>query len=257
MQASLIGEDVTYPAGDVSMRGRLFSDPRQPGPRPGVLVFPEGFGISEHTFGEARRIASLGYIALACDLYGGGYFHNGPSPVTLEKKNSVMSRLGLAGIGSSALRFLASRPEVDPRRIAACGYCLGATVAIELALRGEPIVAVAAFHPSFDALSLEPPVRLSCPVHLFMGTRDYANSPEKRAPFESALKQVREPSWRMTLYGGVKHSYTNPNIVGMGEACGYDQEAHEHSFNSLAQLFGQCFAESGDVATTRSSNSAT
>jgi dienelactone hydrolase len=236
------GEDVTYRAAHRTMRGRLFTHAAQRHPLPGVLVFPEGFGVSEHTFREAQRIAELGYVALACDLYGDGYFHNGPSSVTLERRDRVLAEIGLIGIGSSALDYLASRSEVDPRRIAACGYCLGATVAMELALRRRPIVAVAGFHPSFHALTLDGDIRLSCPMHLFMGTLDYANSPEKRAPFESALKHVRDPAWRMTIYSGVKHSFTNPNAQGMEDACGYDRQAHEHSFESLTKLFAQQFS---------------
>lgn len=236
-----IGENVSYAAGKTVMQGRLFTHPTRSDALPGVLVFPEGFGISEHTFQEAQRIRDLGYVVLACDLYGGGYFYNGPSPVTVERRDRALAELGLAGIGTSALRYLSSRPEVDSRRIAACGYCLGATVAMELALIGEPIAAVAGFHPSFHALSLERPRNPSCPIHLFMGTLDYANSPEMRAPFESALKHT--PSWRMTIYGGVRHSFTNPNVQGMGDACGYDREAHEHSFAGLATLFKQRFAE--------------
>jgi dienelactone hydrolase len=242
MPEQIVGENVTYRAGETLMRGRLFTHASQRAALPGVLVFPEGFGISEHTFHEAQRIAGLGYVVLACDLYGDGYFLNGPSQVTLERRDRTLAELGLHGIGASALSYLASRAEVDPRRIAACGYCLGATVAMELALLGEPIAAVAGFHPSFGHLTLDRPDRLSCPIQLFIGTLDYAGEPQKRAPFESAMKHIRHPSWRMTIYGGVRHSFTNPHIQGMGDACGYDQEAHEHSFAALATLFSQQFA---------------
>jgi dienelactone hydrolase len=236
------GEDVSYQAGAVVMRGRLFTHREQGERLPGVLVFPEGFGISEHTYTEARRIAALGYVTLACDLYGDGYFHNGPSDVTRQLRDRTVAELGLQGIGGPALNYLAARSEVDARRIAACGYCLGATVAMELALLGSSVAAVAGFHPSFDHLSLDQPTRLSCPIHLFMGTLDYAGAPEKRTPFELAMKHVRQPSWRMTIYGGVRHSFTNPHIQGMGDACGYDREAHEHSFAGLTSLFSQQFA---------------
>jgi dienelactone hydrolase len=242
MLEDIVDEDVSYRAGDTLMRGRLFAHASRREPLPGVLVFPEGFGISEHTYREAQRIAGLGYVVLACDLYGDGYFLNGPSQVTLERRDRALEEMGLQGIGLSALNYLASRVEVDRRRIAACGYCLGATVGIELALWGEPIAAVAGFHPSFEGLSLDRPNRLSCPIQLFIGTLDYAGAPERRAPFESAMKGIRHPAWGMTIYGGVRHSFTNPHIQGMGDACGYDREAHEHSFAALAKLFKQQFA---------------
>jgi dienelactone hydrolase len=35
-----------------------------------VLVFPEAFGLDERTIARAERLATLGYVALACDLHG-------------------------------------------------------------------------------------------------------------------------------------------------------------------------------------------
>ncbi|MBV8175409.1 MAG: tRNA (adenosine(37)-N6)-threonylcarbamoyltransferase complex ATPase subunit type 1 TsaE [Verrucomicrobia bacterium] len=53
------------------MRGHLYVDGGGSG-RPGVLVFPEAFGLSEHAKLQAERLAHLGYVGLACDLHGEG-----------------------------------------------------------------------------------------------------------------------------------------------------------------------------------------
>ena len=239
---AIVSQDVRYFAGDTEMHGRLFWDPSRPDPLPGVLVYPEGFGISAHTYGEAGQIAQFGYVALACDLYGQGFFNNGPTPELAQRNKTALSRLGLFGIGDSALRFLAAQRRVDPHRIGACGYCLGATIAVELALRNASIVAAAGFHPSLEGLSLEKAAAVSCPVHLFMGAEDYATPPEKRAALERAFKGSGK-DWRMTVYGNVKHSYTNPYIQGMGDRCAYDEDAHRHSLAEMHTLFEREFAK--------------
>jgi dienelactone hydrolase len=41
-----------------------------PGRRPGVLVIHEGLGPNEHARQRARRLAGLGYVALAADMFG-------------------------------------------------------------------------------------------------------------------------------------------------------------------------------------------
>lgn len=41
-------ETLVYEADGLSMQGQLFFDPAQSGPRPGVLVFPEAFGLGDH-----------------------------------------------------------------------------------------------------------------------------------------------------------------------------------------------------------------
>ena len=225
------------------MHGRLFRDDQWPDPRPAVLVFPEGFGISDHTHKAAERLARLGYVALACDLYGDGYFHNGPSPETQRRVSEIMATpKGLLGIGNAAYDYLRSLACVDPDRIAAIGYCLGATVAMELAFSGAPIRAVAGFHPSFTGLSLEDAGRTRGHIHLFIGAEDYAAPPQARAEVEQAL-EGKGVQWRMTVYGSVKHSFTNPDCAGMGDKVAYDAEADQHSFDAMRALFKQSLSK--------------
>src|SRR4051794_20067972 len=110
-------EDIRYSCADTPMHGRVFWDKNARGPRPGVLVFPEGFGISEHTYGKAEMIANLGYVAMACDLYGNGFFHNGPNDEVRANNDRIM-KVGLLAVGKSAFDVLRARPEVDKARIA-------------------------------------------------------------------------------------------------------------------------------------------
>src|SRR3569833_3177473 len=64
-------EDIRYEADGLTMIGHLAWDETKAGRRPGVLVFPEAFGLGEHAMERAERLASeLGYVALACDLHG-------------------------------------------------------------------------------------------------------------------------------------------------------------------------------------------
>src|SRR3978361_579145 len=64
-------ETLTYQADGLALQSQLFFEPAS-GPRPGVLVFPEAFGLGAHAISRAERLAALGYVALACDLHGEG-----------------------------------------------------------------------------------------------------------------------------------------------------------------------------------------
>ena len=65
-----MARELRYPADGLNMVGSLHR-PAGAGRAPGVLVFPEAFGLGEHAMEKAERIASeLGYVALACDLHG-------------------------------------------------------------------------------------------------------------------------------------------------------------------------------------------
>jgi dienelactone hydrolase len=50
----------------------LYFDETKTGKRPAVLVFPEAYGLSAHAKEKAQRLAELGYVTLASDLYGEG-----------------------------------------------------------------------------------------------------------------------------------------------------------------------------------------
>ena len=66
-------ETLTYQTDGLTMRSRLLFEPAH-GPRAGVLVFPEAFGLDEVTRRNADRLARAGYLTLAVDLFstGGG-----------------------------------------------------------------------------------------------------------------------------------------------------------------------------------------
>jgi dienelactone hydrolase len=62
--------DVDYRCGEVNLRGYLALDESTARKRPGVLVFHEGLGLGDFAMERARRLAGLGYVALAADMFG-------------------------------------------------------------------------------------------------------------------------------------------------------------------------------------------
>jgi dienelactone hydrolase len=63
---------VTYKQGDVTLIGYVAYDDAVQGPRPGVVVFPEWWGLTDYPKSRAVQLARLGYVAFAADLYGKG-----------------------------------------------------------------------------------------------------------------------------------------------------------------------------------------
>ena len=61
--------DLDYAADGLTLRGYLACEDGA-SPRPGVLVFHEGTGLGDFALAKARQLASLGYVALAADMFG-------------------------------------------------------------------------------------------------------------------------------------------------------------------------------------------
>src|SRR5260370_29091975 len=62
--------DIDYRSDAANLRGYLAFDETISAPRPGVLVFHEGLGLGDFEMARAHRLAELGYVALAADMYG-------------------------------------------------------------------------------------------------------------------------------------------------------------------------------------------
>ena len=58
--------------------GGQLATPDASGPRPAVMVMHDAHGLGNQVRDTARRLAQLGYIALATDMYGGGVLHADP-----------------------------------------------------------------------------------------------------------------------------------------------------------------------------------
>jgi dipeptidyl aminopeptidase/acylaminoacyl peptidase len=118
-------ERVTFVSGGLKIAGVVhLPEGRAPDERrPGFLVL-HGFGSNKDSGGTvatARLYASLGYVTLRFDMRGCGG-SEGPrgKVICLEQVEDT----------KSALTYLATRPEVDPRRIGVSGQSFGAAVAI-------------------------------------------------------------------------------------------------------------------------------
>ena len=62
--------DVTFKSGDEEVKGFL-AEPEGNGPFPAIVVIQEWWGLTDWIKENAKRMASLGYVALAPDLYRG------------------------------------------------------------------------------------------------------------------------------------------------------------------------------------------
>ena len=102
-----------------------------------MLVFHEGLGLGEFAMERARRLADLGYVALAADMFG-----DRRQARNLQEVANLVGGLRaepekLRARGRAALATLAALPQVDAGRLAAIGFCFGGSVVLELARDGR------------------------------------------------------------------------------------------------------------------------
>jgi dienelactone hydrolase len=236
-------ETLTYEADGLTMKSELFFNPDS-GSRTGVLVFPEVYGLNEHAIERAERLASMGYVALACDLHGNARVVEelGAAISMVEGLNADPFRTRARA--HEGLRALAAHPELDPARIGAIGFCFGGSMCLELARSGADIKAVVGFHNSLATVSPKSDAKaIKARILLCLGADDPFTPPAERAQFEADMRGTHV-DWQMNVYGNTVHSFTNPRAANANrpDALRYSAEADKRSWKSMQDLFAEVFA---------------
>ena len=105
------------------------------------------------------------------------------------------------------LKILQSQELVDPKQIAAIGYCFGGGTVTQLAYSGVSIRGVVSFHgplplPDHKSGLLESKLRLL----LAHGNADPFLTEDHIKKFRAALDQAGL-DWQMIVYAGARHSF--------------------------------------------------
>ena len=129
-------QDVTFQSDGNTLAGTVHvPDDLAPGERRPAVIMMHGFGANRNG-GPAwfcGQLEAWGYVTLRIDFRGCGE-SGGERGRVIPMEEVADAR--------NALSYLASRPEVDPRRIALAGSSLGAGVAIHAAAVDPRVAAV-------------------------------------------------------------------------------------------------------------------
>lgn len=226
---------IRYDGGDGVVLTGYLADGSAGRPAPGLLVAHEGGGLGRHTKERARRLAELGYVAFALDYYGE---EDPPLERAMALGKALRAEPALFRSRLAAgLEVLTAQPSVDRTRLAGIGYCMGGAAVIELARMGAPFVAVVGFHSGFLPGSSEENGAIRGKLLLCHGADDSVVTAEQRDSF-LAEASAAGIDWQLHLYGGVGHSFTNPDIDALGIAgFAYDEIADRRSWAAMLNLF--------------------
>jgi carboxymethylenebutenolidase len=126
--AGLVVETVTFPSQGFDLPAYV-ARPKAAGRFPAVIVASEIFGVHDYIKDICRRLAKLGYAAIAP-----AFFVRVGDPAPLSDMTEIMKIVRQAsdpqvmGDVGATLAWLSSRPFVDSSKIAVTGFCYGGGV---------------------------------------------------------------------------------------------------------------------------------
>ena len=238
--AKLVTKTVEYQQGDTTLEGYLAYDDSFTGRRPGVLVVHQWMGLTDYEQNRAVMLANLGYVAFCADIYGKGVrpqnYQDAGAEATKYKTNRALLRLRV----NAGLAKLKQNELVDTNRIAAIGYCFGGTTVIELARSGAALNGIVSFHGGLDSPAPTDGKNIQCKVLVCHGADDPFEKPEDLAAFESEMRAANV-DWRLIMYGGAVHSFTQPMADGSMPGAKYNERADKRSWQDMKQFFAEIF----------------
>jgi carboxymethylenebutenolidase len=123
----------------------------------------------------------------------------------------------------AAFDYLAARPDVDPARIAAVGWCMGGGLSLQLAIN-EPKLAVCIVNYGSMPTDANEIRKIHAPVLGNFGGEDRGIPPSAVEAFEKAM-QANAKSIDVKIYAGAGHAFENPN-----NKLGYREEAAQDAW---------------------------
>jgi dienelactone hydrolase len=232
-------QKVEYKDGDTTLEGYLVYDGSIQGTRPGVLVVHEWDGLGKYARSRANQLAKMGYVAFAPDIYGKGIRPAGFEACMVESNKYKNDRALMRRRAQAGLEVLKGNALVDPKRLAAIGYCFGGTVALELARDGAPLAGVVSFHGGLDTPRPKDARKIKGKVLVLQGGAD--DYTLKQVPMIDKEMKDAKVDYKMAIFAGAKHGFTNPENKDPKAGVFYDAGADRESWREMQKFFEKIF----------------
>ncbi len=197
--AGLDAGEIKVPVADGGMPA-YYARPRGAGPFPTVLVIEEIFGVHEYIKDVCRRLAKLGYLTVAPELYA----REGDltQAMSAQTASAIANRAPERQINSDldATAAWAGQNRGDPGRLGVTGFCRGGRLTWLYAAHSTTLKAAVAWYGPFGgATSAVQPLapldvvgKLNCPVLGLYGGKDPSTTPAQIAQAEAEAKAARK-----------------------------------------------------------------
>jgi dienelactone hydrolase len=240
--AAIHTQKIEYKSGGATFEGVVAYDDSKRGVNEGVMVMPEWWGVNDYAKKRAADLAGLGYVAMAVDMYGKDKVTSDPKQAAAWAGEIRSDRKQMRARAQAALEAFKKHPRVHPGQVAAIGYCLGGTVALEMARAGLPLQGVVSFHGGLDVGETSATAPLKTKVLVCTGADDPMVPPAQVAVFEDEMRNA-QADWQVISYGGALHSFTNPDSTKIGmKGVGYDEKADKRSWQAMREFLSEAFS---------------
>ncbi len=238
---AIISNTVGYLDGDVLLEAFFAFDDSLSGRRPAVLINHTWAGRDDFVAEKAKKLAALGYVGFAVDMYGKGVLGSDAEENAKLMQPFMQDRQLVKKRMMAALYAVKLMPWVDDSRIAAIGFCFGGLCSLDLARAGADLKGVVSFHGLLGALD-DNSHPIKAKILALHGHDDPMVPVEQVIAFEKEMTKAGA-DWQLHTFGNTQHAFTNPLANNPNFGTVYQPEADKRSWilmeNFLAEIFTQ------------------
>ena len=242
VSAEMVSSTVEYKIGDTAFTSVLVHDDSVKTKRPGLVMFPNWYGINPGQIDKAKAIAGKKYVILIADVYGSELRPDNDADAGAAAKSMYADRSALRARANAALDALKAQADdiaLDTDHLGAIGFCFGGASALELARSGAEIDGVVSFHGnlSSDDASLANNIKGS--VLAINGADDSYVPAEQILDFGREMRDAKV-DWQFVNLGGAVHCFAESDAKSP-PGCVYNERAAKRGFALMNGFFAEVF----------------
>jgi carboxymethylenebutenolidase len=225
------------------------------GSHPGVLIWPDAFGLRPSMRELGKRIAAQGYSVLVPNPFyrlGKAPFSdastfNFQNPADMAKLRPLMASVTAPGNGEkdavAYIAFLDAQKSVNKaKKIGTQGYCMGGPLVVRTAAAvPDRVGAGASFHGGglvtdhADSPHLLAP-KIKARMYFGIASNDDARQPDAKDKLKEAFAAAKVPA-EIEVYAGALHGWCVPDMPSQGGTPIYNKADAERAWGKLVALY--------------------
>jgi carboxymethylenebutenolidase len=230
------------------------------GSHPGVLLWPDAFGLRPAMRDMAKRLAAEGYSVLVPNPFyrvskapfTDASNFNFQNPDDMAKLRPLMASVNAPGNAekdaAAYVTFLDAQKEVNKsKKIGTQGYCMGGPLVVKTAaVLPNRIGAGASFHGGGlvtdkpDSPHLLAP-KIKARMYFGVASNDDARQPDAKDKLKEAFAAANVPA-EIEVYPGALHGWCVPDMPMRDGAPIYNRPDAERAWGKLVALYGAALA---------------
>ena len=231
------------------------------GSHPGVLIWPDAFGLRPAMRDIGKRIAAEGYSVLVPNPFyrlakapviqdpSSFSFQN---PTDMAKLQPLMASINAPGAAekdaAAFIAFLDAQPQVNKaRKIGTQGYCMGGPLVVRTAAEvPNRVGAGASFHGGGLVTNTPASPHLLAPkitarMYFGVASNDDSRQPDAKDKLREAFAAAKVPA-EIEVYPGALHGWCVPDMPGQNGAPIYSKPDAERAWSKLVALYKSALA---------------